>query len=338
MATIKDIAERAKVSASTVSRVLNMDETLNVSEETRLRVFAVAEELDYAPRKRRNQTEANVPAKSISIVYWYSYEQEVEDPYYLSIRLAIEEKANEYGYTTHILSAENLEGPDPSSAGVLVVGRLEEDVLQKLGETYNKNIVVINNDFNSNDFDYVGSDFRIATLNALDYLYKLGHRRIAALGGRLVKDKECEGFRDARDEAYLEFMKNKGIYDPNLVFDVGIFSLKNAYNKMADELAKGNIPSAIMASNDTMAIGAYRAISEAGLKIPEDISVLSFNDIPNAKYMIPPLTTVKIPTKYIGYAAVDLIVEREKNPRDYTKVVMLHTKLKVRGSCGETKN
>ncbi|MBO7335349.1 MAG: LacI family DNA-binding transcriptional regulator [Lachnospiraceae bacterium] len=335
MATIRDIAERAGVSVTTVSRVLNMDDTLNVSAETRVKVFEIAEELDYVPRKRKNQAEESPCVKGISIVYWYNYEQEIEDPYYLSIRLAMEEKAKEYGYRVHIVNAGNLESLDGSDIGVLVLGRLGDEVLEVLNEKYNNNIIVVDNDFTASDYDHTGCDFRVATHNALEYLYSLGHRKIAHLGGRLKNDDE--GFRDDRDREYEIFMKDKGIYDESLIFDVGEFSLKNAYRKMAEELAKGNVPTAIMASNDTMAIGAYRAISEAGYSIPDDISVLSFNDLPNAKYMIPPLTTVKIPTKYIGYAAVDLIVERVASPREYTKVVLLHSVLKKRGSCAEAK-
>ena len=79
MATIKEIAERAGVSVTTVSRVLNMDETLNVSDETRVKVFGIAEELEYVPRRRRNESEETAKTKGISVVYWYSYEQEIEE-------------------------------------------------------------------------------------------------------------------------------------------------------------------------------------------------------------------------------------------------------------------
>ena len=98
MATIRDIAERAGVSVTTVSRVLNMDPTLNVADETRISIFAIAEELDYVPRKsRKEKAEPSTAQKELAIVYWYNYEQEMEDPYYLSIRLAIEQRAEDYG-------------------------------------------------------------------------------------------------------------------------------------------------------------------------------------------------------------------------------------------------
>ena len=82
-----------------------------------------------------------------------------------------------------------------------------------------------------------------------------------------------------------------------------------------------------------VAIGAYRAIAEKGLRIPEDISIVGFNDQPNARYMMPPLTTVRVETKYIGYAAVDLLVGMEHRKKEYNEFLMLPTELKIRRSC-----
>lgn len=333
MATIRDIAERAGVSLTTVSRVLNMDTTLNVADETRISIFAIAEELEYVPRKnRKEKAEASAAAKEVAIVYWYNYEQEIEDPYYLSIRLAIEERAEEFGYRTHTVNAGNLENLKSDEVGILILGRLTEDILNSLKEEY-ENVIIIDNTFDNKDFDHVGSDVEKATKDVMEYLYGLGHRKIAHLGGRTAKESEKEGFFDSRDVAYEAFMRSKEIYDEKLVYNCGAYSCKNAYHKIKDVLNSGEIPTAICVSNDSMAVGAYRAIVEHGLSIPEDISVIGFNDQPNAKYMLPPLTTVKMPTKYIGYAAVDLLAEKERVPREYSKMVLLPTEIKIRRSC-----
>ena len=336
MATIRDIAKRAGVSVSTVSRVLNMDATLNVADETRVNIFCIAEELDYVPRKNRKSKgeAASAQTKEIAIVYWYNYEQEMEDPYYLSIRLAIEQKAEEYGYRTRLVNPNNLDALTPDEIGILVLGRLDEITLETLKEQYG-NVIIIDNSFRLKGFDYVGSDFEKATREVMQYLYDLGHRRIAHLGGRVtVREKEKE-FADKRDLVYKAFMKEKGLFDESLIYDCGDYSTKNAYRKLKEVLSEGNLPTAVMVSNDSMAIGAYRAIAELGLKIPEDISVISFNDQTNARYMIPPLTTVRIQTKYIGFAAVDLLMERERSPREYNKIVLLPTEIKRRRSCAE---
>lgn len=332
MATIRDIANRAGVSASTVSRVLNMDTTLSVTDETRENIFCVAEELEYIPRKSRKAKETG--AKELTIVYWYEYEQEIEDPYYLSIRLAVEQKAEEYGYRTQLVSKNCLDKIDPATIGILVLGRLDDIILNTLKEQYN-NVIIIDNVFWLKGFDYVGSDLAAATVSVLEYLYRLGHRRIARLGGRPVPGQTEKEFYDSRDTAYVSFMKERGIYDETLIYECE-FTTRAAYKKTAEILEKEQLrPSAMFVSNDSMAIGAYRAIAEKGLRIPEDISVIGFNDQPNAKYMVPPLTTVRINTKYIGYAAVDLLIEREQHEREYNKLVMLPTEIKIRRSCAQ---
>lgn len=333
MATIRDIAERVGVSVSTVSRVLNMDATINVADETRVNIFQAAEEMEYVPRRSRKGTEEPEPRqpKEIAIIYWYDYEQEVADPYYLSIRLGIEERAEELGYSARVVRPNALEKLTHNEVGILVLGRIDECYISTLKEQY-ENVIIIDNDFTKPGFDYVGSNLEAATRNALEYLYKLGHRRIARIGGAPVKDDDV--FVDSRDKAYCSFMKEKGLYDESLI-SYSDFNLKGAYHTTAEMLASENRPTALLVSNDSLAIGTYRAIGEAGLRIPEDISVLSFNDSPNAKYMMPPLNSVRIRTKYIGAAAVDLLYEREHSQREYCKVVLIPTELKVRRSCGE---
>lgn len=331
MATIRDIAKRAGVSASTVSRVLNMDATLSVADETREKIFGIAEELEYIPRKSKAAKE--VEAKEITIVYWYGNAQEVEDPYYLSIRLAMEMKAEEYGYRAQVVSQNSLDKINPDTIGILVLGRLSDIELKTIKEQYD-NVIIIDNTFDLKGFDYVGSDLAAATAEALQYLYDLGHRRIAHLGGRVVAVRSAKEFYDSRDVAYASFMRERGIYDEKLLYDCGLYTTSNAYKKMREILeTEEELPTAIFVSNDSMAIGAYHAIAEKGLRIPEDISVVGFNDQPNAKYMMPPLTTIQIKTKYIGYAAVDLLIGKEHRKKEYNQFVMLPTELKIRRSC-----
>lgn len=331
MATIRDIAKRAGVSASTVSRVLNMDATLSVADETRENIFCIAEELEYIPRKSKKAKETE--AKKLTIVYWYEYEQEIDDPYYLSIRLAMEQKAEEYGYRAQLVSPNSLDKIDPDTMGILVLGRLDDIVLHTLKEQY-ENVIIIDNAFKLKGFDFVGSDLVAAAEDALQYLYDLGHRRIGHLGGNPVALQGKKTFDDARDVAYASFMRARGIYDEALLYDCGAYTTRNAYKKMLEILSEDKErPTALFVSNDSMAIGAYRAIAEKGLRIPEDISVVGFNDQANARYMIPPLTTVRINTKYIGYAAVDLLIGREHRAREYNQFVVLPTELKIRRSC-----
>lgn len=330
MATIRDIADLVGVSVTTVSRVLNMDTTLNVADETRVNIFKAAEELEYVPKKKKNSAEQAQGFKEIAIVYWYGCEQEVEDPYYLSIRVAVEQKAEEYGYRVRTVSPSCIDAISRDVVGVLALGRIEEGILSLLKEQF-ENVIVIDNDFRNDNYDYVGSDFETVTRKVMNYLYELGHRKIARIGGAVVTDDE-NAFFDKRDLVYCRFMKEKGIYDEKLIHYCE-YSTRGAYHKVLEILKSDLKPTALFISNDAMAIGAYRAIAEMGLRIPEDISVVGFNDQPSAKYMIPPLTTVRIKTKYIGFAAVDLLHERENSTREYSKTVLIPTEFKIRRSC-----
>ncbi len=331
MATVRDIAAKAGVSPATVSRVLNMDPTLNVTDETRFNVFRIAEELEYVPRNKR--ANAAQEKKSIAIISWLEQYMEVDDPYYLSVRVAIEHKAEEYGLAVRSYSLNDLDDGLRMQEGVIVLGRLRKEELESIRQ-YNEVVVIVDNDFTIPGYDYVGVDLGKMMREVLNRLYELGHRKIGYLGGLTLKQQKERDFVDRRDIAYAAFMQEKGIYDETYIYDVAGFTFRAGYKTTLQVLKGDKIPTVIVAGNDSMAIGAYRAIAECGLRIPEDISVVGFNDQPNAKYMVPSLATVRIPSSNLGYSALDLLLDRVKTQRDYTKKVYLDTEFKERHSCG----
>lgn len=335
MATVRDIALKAGVSPATVSRVLNLDPTLTVTDETRVTVFKVAEELEYVPRNKRNANNEQ-QNKGIAIVSWCDYKREIEDPYYLSIRIAIEQKSEEYGYHLRTCNLNDVNESLKQLEGIIVLGRLSQAQLEQMKQ-FNENIVIVENDFTVAGYDYVGVDLRDVTREVMEYLYDLGHRKIGYLGGTTLEQQQSRDFIDRRDRVYTEFMKAKEIYDETYIYDVEEFSFKAAYKKVLQVLKEEVIPTVILAGNDSMAIAAYRAIDECGLKIPEDISVVGFNDQPNAKYLVPSLATVRIPSLNLGFAAVDLLIDKIRSQREYSKKVLLDTKFIKRNSCGVAK-
>ncbi|WP_297427442.1 LacI family DNA-binding transcriptional regulator [Clostridium sp.] len=331
MATIKEIASMAEVSISTVSRVLNFDETLNVSDATREKILRIADELDYVSSKTKKAK--NKKSKDIGIIYWYNYEEELGDPYYLSIRLAAEKKCNDNSFNLIKLNENSNIDDIKSVSGIIAIGRFSASTVEKLS-TANENIVFVDFSPNENRFDSVKADLGKATIEILDYLYELGHRKIGFIGGKKLetidyKDKNL----DERNIKYKEFMESKGIYNPKYIFETEKFSFKAGYNLMKEALRSKNKITAFFIGNDTMAVGAYKAVSEEGLSIPEDISIIGFNDQPSAKYMIPALTTIRIPCEYLGKAAVDLLLENLNGAREYNKKVIIPTEFKIRESC-----
>ncbi len=169
-----------------------------------------------------------------------------------------------------------------------------------------------------------------ATFDLLNYIYEIGHRRIGLIGGKDLNENYENMMIDERDIEYQYFMKCKGIYNPKYIYTASRFNFKSGYELTKEMLKEKERPTAVFVENDTMAIGAYKAIAEEGLTIPDDISIVGFNDQPSAKYMVPSLTTVKLSTEYLASAAIDLVLENIDGSRPYKKKVVIPTKLKIR--------
>ncbi|MBU5593251.1 LacI family DNA-binding transcriptional regulator [Clostridium sp. MSJ-4] len=327
MATIRDIAERAGVSLATVSRVLNYDETLNVSDITRKKVFEIAQELEYVTTKERK---GKKPTLRIGIVKGYSDREEIEDTYYLFIRHSIEGILQEEKIEYLNIEKEEKDHKAKNLDGIIAIGGFTDKEVRRLVNT-NSNIVFVDNCPEEGDYDCVVVDMKRAVKKALDYLTSLGHESIGFIGGRdYTEQGEIED--DIREKAYYKYMKSKDMLHEDFI-RLGKFTPGSGYRLMKEILDNGRYPTAFFIANDSMAIGAYKAILEKGLKIPEDISIIGFNDISTAQYIVPPLTTMKIYTEFMSETAVQLLMERIKDERKISKKVIVPTKLIIRESC-----
>ncbi|ENZ35666.1 hypothetical protein HMPREF1084_00247 [Clostridium butyricum 60E.3] len=330
MATIKDIASIAGVSISTVSRVLNFDESLNVSDSTRQKILKIADELEYTSSSKKKKSKKN--NKNIGILCWCNYEEELADPYYLSIRLVVERICSERCINLVKLD-ENIDLKLVKElSGILVIGNYYTDMVEKMSND-NDNIVYVDYSPDESKYDSVVIDKKKATFDLLNYIYEIGHRKIGLIGGKDLNENYENMMIDERDIEYQYFMKCKGIYNPKYIYTASRFNFKSGYELTKEMLKEKERPTAVFVENDTMAIGAYKAIAEEGLTIPDDISIVGFNDQPSAKYMVPSLTTVKLSTEYLASAAIDLVLENIDGSRPYKKKVVIPTKLKIRKSC-----
>lgn len=339
MATIRDVAKKAGVSIAAVSRILNMDETLSVSNETKRKVFKAADDLKYVKKVSKNGNSNKRADKRpiVGIVNRLDFERELEDVYFMSVRLAIEEKLTENGFRVFNINPNSNYSIElePRLDGCIILGKLEDEQLDELKISCD-NIVIIDSRYLRPDADYVSVDLGSATEEVMDYLYGLGHRRIAIIADKTPEDIDKEKDKlDARIRGYVSYMYEKGIYDESLFIKVPYFSNINAYEALKSKMTSGIIPTAVISCNDSMATGAYKAINEAGMTIGKDISVVGFNDQSTAEYMIPSLTTVRLPMKNMGYEAVNLLKEQMMDTRDYKKVVLLKTELIIRDSTRE---
>jgi len=312
MVTIREIAKAVGVSSATVSRVLNADATLSVTPETRRRIIETAEALNYVTPRNRNR--AGVAAlRKIALVHFLAPAQELTDPYYVALRLGIEHRCQELQVeTVKVYHADRL--PEPAllqgASGVIAIGPQSPAEVEWL-ERFGRCVACADWAPPDDTFDAVLSDLAQATRHLLAELTRIGYRRIAFAGWN--DEEGGDPHAERRCAAYVEWMRQAGRFEPALCeteWSVERNREHSGYRLGLRLLERREPPDSIVACNDNIAVGVYRAIHERGLAIPADVAVASFNDISVAQFLNPPLSTVHLPAEEIGETAVDLLAER----------------------------
>ncbi|MEM9633439.1 MAG: LacI family DNA-binding transcriptional regulator [Pseudomonadota bacterium] len=336
MATIKDIAEKVGVSPTTVSRVLNADPTLSVSKKVRTQVTETAAELNYEIRGVKHRATGKTETAyshldEIVILQGLTDEQELADPYYVGLRLGIERACRAVGLTVQVLYSNEDRDLKPSTrTGVVVVGHHDEASLQPILQQA-PNLVFVGAEYEKYDLDVVCHDLSSSMRKLLTGLANAGYEKFGFIGGRYdASDPEAIETGE-RLSAFKEWLTAHNLFDKELVRQEGK-TPQNGYQLTCDLLDQDKQPDVIVAATDSLAIGAYMALKEAGKQISDDIAVVAFNDIPAARHLVPPLTTVKLPAELIGKTAVELLQERAEG-RLTTKRVILGSEIIWRESC-----
>lgn len=327
MATIKDIAEKAGVSSATVSRVLNYDATLSVSDETKMKVFAAAEALSYRKKTTRKYND-----QKIAIVHWYTEQEELNDLYYLSIRLGIEERCKEIGLMPEVYYFNDMRAMKAAEIeGIIAVGKFSDEQVEEL-KAIHPIIIFVDYCPDEDRFDSIIINFEKATKKILDYFLHTGHEKIGFIGGREhVKGKE-HSIEDLREKTYISYMMENHLYDERYAF-ISEFSVESGYQLMEKAITTlgDDLPTAFFVSSDVMAIGVIRALHEANIDIPERVSLIGINDMSISKHMYPSLSSIRVYTEEMGKTAVDQLIER-MNGRRIAKKTFISTKLVIRES------
>ena len=336
MATLKDIAKRAGVAVSTVSRVINYDPSLSLSSEKRKKIFEIAEELEYkTPRKRNASSEyqtkiQNKKKYTIGLLHYLTLEEEVQDPYYISIRLGIEKRAKEENIEIVKIYSnpeKNIEFPKTTLNGLIVIGKFTLKEIEMFSELY-INIVFVDYSPDQGKFDSVTFDKEIAVNTILDYFIAHGMRNIAYLGGSENYDDYRTDVGEKRLKHFIERVKKENMYNPEWIFVDG-YTPEDGYNMLNRSLELNSKPDAYITANDSIAIGALNALNEKGIKVPDEVSIIGINDIPTAKFTNPPLTTLKIYSEYMGEESIIRILQ-QINGRQVPVASVLPTQLIVR--------
>lgn len=328
MATIKDIAKIANVSTAAVSRILNMDETLNVSPETRQKVLDTAQKLNYVKRNRP----AVKAAFTLGIVQWFSSQQELEDSYYLLIRQGIEDYcfSNNIQIVRTYKSDRNYAEALKEVDCLICIGKFSTKEV-RFFEEMKPSILFLDMPVDNPKISTVTMDFEQAVAEGLRYLASLGHRDIGFLTGQEFVDGD-QLYPDYRKAAFIQYCEAHGInYRPYL--REGSFLIDSGYKMMSELIDSDTLPTAVFAASDPIALGAMKALSEQGLSVPGDVSVIGFNDIRIAEFTVPPLTTIHAPAYHMGRYGASMLHHIIHEELGTALKVKLPCELVVRNSC-----
>ncbi len=333
--TLDDIGELAGVSRSTVSRVINNQP--NVKEEVRERVKAIIAETGYIPNPAARSL-AVQRSGIIGLVIPRSIATFFGDPYFSQLTQGITKACYENGYILSLFfffSQKDEERYLPRITqrsfidGIIVQATTDDDpIIPQLVKTTMPFLVVGRLNQMPPDVNYIDVDNINGARKAVLHLIHLGNQRIAHLSGSLENRAGLDrkrGYEIALGEENLEL-------DEDLIV-AGDFTQEGGYRAMKRVLPFE--PDAVFAASDTMAIGALEAIRDAGLRVPEDIAVVGFDDLPPSRSVTPKLTTVKQPIHQFGENAVAVLMDIIQNGSQPLRQKVYPTELIIRESCGE---
>lgn len=320
-ARLRDIANALGVSVNTVSRALGGKDS--VSEHTRERIRAEAERIGYVPNTHARSLVLG-SAMTIGLVI-----TNPSNPFYARLISAIEHRGREAGYSLMLLLTEESPDGDQTAAHTLlrwgVDGALVVPAVQGDGEHWARlsdsgiPLVCLNRDLPGLDLDCVGVDYEAGAYEATRHLVDAGARTLCLMEEDLpispVADR-LTGYRRALADAGITGDRVLSVPTRRRESLALPWEPADAY-RLAQEIVRGgDLPDAIMVGNDYFALGVYRALTEAGLRVGEDVLVGGFGDHPFAAYLNPSLTTVALPSADIGTTAVDLLLRRMKGQDD----------------------
>ncbi len=335
--TLKDIAKEANVSVSTVSRVINHTNTKAASPEVQARIWEIVRRTGYSPNPAaRNLKLGNAPEatdtapKSIACIYARTH-TDSSDPFFSLIAKSIELEALKSRYfIRYSFTGFDIAKPEVSRQlilhpvdGVVILGRYNKEILNFFSKHY-KNVVYTGLYPMGFDFDQVICDSREIVSTAISYLKSLGHTQIGYIG---EQDNEVRfsSYKKALTDLGLTFLQRNTVNVNH--------SSKGGYDGTKTLIKQGEDVSAILCANDRTAVGVIHSLKKCGFRIPEDISVISIDDIDIAQYLSPMLTTVHVPTEDLGKIAARTLIDRINNGHRLPQKIYLPYYIAKRDSC-----
>lgn len=335
MATLKELANLTGYSITTISRVLNEDETLNVTEDTRKAILEVAGRLDYGKRSSKSQKKKAQPPR-IGIVERLESSKQLEDHYYLYLKNNVDASCFENGLETVTLQYDETLNVYESVTkvqlkGILAIGQFTAEQIEAM-EQWTSNIVFLDSAPYEDRFISVVPGYEIGVKQGVDYLARLGHKKIAFVGPPVVDDSLRRRIPEHRREIFMEYIER---YCPDLegvALDI-TWQSKEITDEVTKYLQEEKEPAtAFFVFNEATSLRVMRILHDQGYRVPEDFSVLSYSDSALATLVQPQLSSVSIPLDYMAELAVMMLKRQIEKKVKFPVKLVVPTVLKERES------
>lgn len=332
MTTIIDVAKRAGVSKTSVSRYLNGQNIGHMSEETKNRIIKAIEELDYQP----NSIARSLKQKSTNVIGLVV--NDMSNLFFLEIIRGIETELKNSGYNLLVCNSDTNVDMELECLkmlekrqidGVVLIGmNMPVSHIEKIKTDFP--IVLMEREPGKTNLDSVRIDNKVGAYAAVKHLIDRGHSSIAHITGPYISTMAVE-----RKESYVQCLEEHGLKVYPQFIVSGNYKLESGYAGMQSLMALEKKPTAVFCANDYMAMGALRFLMEHGYKVPQDVALVGYDDIMVSKMVTPPLTTVRQPVWELAGMATRLLLERieNKNKKDQEgRTVIMQSELVIRAS------
>lgn len=339
LVTLRQISELTGFAPATISRVLNNDPSMSVPAATRSTILEAAGKLQYKSRQSGARGKCRAPdriRRHIAIAEMLSLTEQLWDPYYLFLKNYAAQACieNDADVTYLISEGDTYRWPERPVDGVLAIGIFSEAQVNNLA-AFCSNLVFLDSSPDEEKYDAVVPNLSLGIRQALDHLMQKGHRRIGFLGPRCKLDEKKRTAPEVRRQRYIEYMKERGLFQEDLLLDAEKVDF-DVWDIVGRRLkAKEPFPTALVAYNEETALAAVGALRTAGLEVPGDVSIISFNDTPLSQLSEPSLTSICAHVDTMSERAVKLLLERIGEPSDVPCKIVLPTSVAERGSVAE---